>query len=470
VFVDRQNAPGGGYVYAGFSAHCDSGGSHGWVMGFDGNLTKQAPPFDAAPDGAGAGIWQAGQAPVWFRSHPDGADYLFVNTGNALAGSKPKLSQSVLKLKVGASGELTVADSFTPYNRAFLDSCDGDLSAAGPMMLRDKKHIVTGGKQGVLYVLDVDNLGHGNAPDPGGQPGDCTNTAYGIFGLVYNSMHWNSAGDAVFQEFVGGKGHVHGSPVSAIGKDKKLRVYVWTERDNLKAYTQLAGGKFSTQPVVNVSVPTTPSHPGADHPAMPGGMLSLSASPGLAGNVIVWATYPASDAFNPDYLPGVHGMLYAFDGADVTKLLWSSEMVPGDALGEYAKFTPPTIANGRVYVATFEGKLQVYGLLTKSNKNACGGSTKLSHLPGSLCQIGNQCGSWTCAGLNSLKCNTSKGSQNVCGGCLPVVTPTPGHGPGDPCICDPQKAESGHLVCSVDKKSLLCCPCGSAKGCGPGSP
>ena len=36
-----------------------------------------------------------------------------------------------------------------------------------------------------------------------------------------------------------------------------------------------------------------------------------------------------------------------------------------DALGEYPKFTPPTIANGHVYAATFEGRLEVYGLLAK---------------------------------------------------------------------------------------------------------
>lgn len=31
-----------------------------------------------------------------------------------------------------------------------------------------------------------------------------------------------------------------------------------------------------------------------------------------------------------------------------------------DDIGEAAKFTPPTIANGQVYVATFSGELVVY--------------------------------------------------------------------------------------------------------------
>ena len=81
------------------------------------------------------------------------------------------------------------------------------------------------------------------------------------------------------------------------------------------------------------------------------------------GDVIVWAPHPLADAFVPT--GPVQGVLYAFNGADVTKLLWSSAMTLGDALGEYPKFTPPTIANGHVYAATFEGRLEVYGLLAK---------------------------------------------------------------------------------------------------------
>jgi hypothetical protein len=34
-----------------------------------------------------------------------------------------------------------------------------------------------------------------------------------------------------------------------------------------------------------------------------------------------------------------------------------------DGAGLYAKFAPPTIANGRVYLPTFSNKVIVYGLL-----------------------------------------------------------------------------------------------------------
>jgi outer membrane protein assembly factor BamB len=56
------------------------------------------------------------------------------------------------------------------------------------------------------------------------------------------------------------------------------------------------------------------------------------------------------------------GKLQAFDASDVSKELWNSDMNPDDTLGNYAKFSPPLVANGKVYQATFSGKLMVYGL------------------------------------------------------------------------------------------------------------
>jgi hypothetical protein len=34
-----------------------------------------------------------------------------------------------------------------------------------------------------------------------------------------------------------------------------------------------------------------------------------------------------------------------------------------DSPGKFAKFAPPTVVNGKVYVPTFSEKLAVYGLL-----------------------------------------------------------------------------------------------------------
>jgi hypothetical protein len=64
------------------------------------------------------------------------------------------------------------------------------LVAAGPTMLRDLRHSVTGGKQGVLCVLDVLKLGHGQAAENPPLPSDCVNAGYGIIGPSYNGLTW----------------------------------------------------------------------------------------------------------------------------------------------------------------------------------------------------------------------------------------------------------------------------------------
>jgi hypothetical protein len=59
----------------------------------------------------------------------------------------------------------------------------------------------------------------------------------------------------------------------------------------------------------------------------------------------------------------VPGILQAFDATDVTHELWNSNMSgKRDSVGKFAKFVAPTIANGKVYLATFSNKLNVYGL------------------------------------------------------------------------------------------------------------
>jgi len=68
-------------------------------------------------------------------------------------------------------------------------------------------------------------------------------------------------------------------------------------------------------------------------------------------------------------LPGIPGTLHAFNALDLTQELWNSDMQPSDVLGPFAKFAPPLIANGRVYVPTHGGQLAVYGLLSSADPN-----------------------------------------------------------------------------------------------------
>jgi outer membrane protein assembly factor BamB len=125
-------------------------------------------------------------------------------------------------------------------------------------------------------------------------------------------------------------------------------VYAWPRHGPLHAW-QLSGGMLADKGTNPVQMP-----------AQFGGMVTVSSNGAMPGTGVLWALVPTGAATRPGGTPGV---LYAFDATDVTKPpLWSSDMDPKDLLGGNAKFSPPTVANGKVYAATFTGKLMVYGL------------------------------------------------------------------------------------------------------------
>jgi hypothetical protein len=97
----------------------------------------------------------------------------------------------------------------------------------------------------------------------------------------------------------------------------------------------------------------------------PGAMLSLSANGDKEG--ILWAAIHATgDSWN-ESRPGI---LHAYDADDIGHELWNSLENPSrDDCNNYSKMSPPTVANGKVYLASFgtenvgTGQMCVYGLL-----------------------------------------------------------------------------------------------------------
>jgi len=100
----------------------------------------------------------------------------------------------------------------------------------------------------------------------------------------------------------------------------------------------------------------------------PGAALSVSASGTTDSSAIVWASLPTQDA-DHGLATGLVRAINATTGVE----LWNSTTNANDAVTPFhAKFVPPTIAGGRVYVATFTDYVQqnyvhVYGLLPLSN-------------------------------------------------------------------------------------------------------
>src|SRR6202022_627695 len=135
-------------------------------------------------------------------------------------------------------------------------------------------------------------------------------------------------------------------------------------RDVLKAY-QFNGSVFNTTP----SQGTTTIPDGySNEPGM-----SISAKGTTSGTAILWANYSTNgDNPNGGASPGI---LVALDASNVTRELWDSNQNSArDYSGSWAKWCPPTIANGKVYVATFDNVLNVYGLLVSGGGGSMWGA------------------------------------------------------------------------------------------------
>jgi hypothetical protein len=166
-----------GVVYIGFGSRCEDPGTpvfHGWILGYDARSLKRvaaySPTFDPAKKPIdGGGIWQGAGGLA-----ADAYGNIYATTGNRRGGLDdlpweiPNLADSLIKLAPrqarGQWGELAyvelqVADYFTPYRKVWLDDQDLDLAAAGPVVIPHSHYVLGGGKSGMVYILDQDNLG-----------------------------------------------------------------------------------------------------------------------------------------------------------------------------------------------------------------------------------------------------------------------------------------------------------------------
>ncbi len=322
-----------GVIYFGFASFADAGTYHGWIFGYDANTLQRVSIYNNTPEGTSGGIWQSGQG---LAADADG--YLYFTTGNGTFTNTGTLNlgNSFVKLDPAhvTNGRLPVVDWFTPYNQDFLDWNDIDVGSAGPLMIPGTDLLLSGGKEGKLYLLNKNNMGHYNGPN-------------GPYNVV-QSLQVTSP--------ISHTGHIHGSPVYWNSPSGPL-FYVWGESDALKAF------RLTLHSPTDATILTTPVATGTtklDPYFMPGGVLSISANGSAAGTGIVWASHPMTDAAHAIS----RGVLRAYDASNVGVELWNStQNLARDDVGDYAKFNPPTVVDGKVYLGTFSHSLDVYGLL-----------------------------------------------------------------------------------------------------------
>ena len=294
-----------GYVYVAFGSHGDAAPYHGWLVAYSAQNVQSRPVvFNASPNGSGGSIWQSGRGPA-----ADDAGNVYVVTSNGDSDFTSNYSNAVLRLD---PTHLTVSDWFAPFDFQALSDGDEDLGSSGALLIPNTNLLVTGGKAGVLYVMDRTALGQTHANDSQ----ILQRIDMGQFG-IFNMALWNRPDGALLYT------HVGNSPVVTY---------------------KLSGTQFSSSPVAqSLSAFVVPFQG-----------MTLSANGTQAGSGILWVT-----GANTWPLPA-SGVLHAYN-ADGLNEIWNSTMSDSDALGGFVKFANPTVANGKVYVPTMDYQLLVYG-------------------------------------------------------------------------------------------------------------
>ena len=321
--LHQKNRPGllllNGVLYLGFGSNFCNDGNSGWVLSYDAASLSQLGVFNTSPDQGLTSIWQTGNGLA-----ADEAGNIFATTAEA-AGQGFDVPQggqtycmSVLKL----APDDTLADYFTPWNVAFLNSHDLDFSSAGPVVLPDQDgpyphELLATGKYGVAFVLNRDNMGMYSVGD--------SNVLQEVVLVQQNDQNPLDV--------------MMSSPASW-----NNTAYFAPDSSPLLAFPLSSG-------LLGTPLKTAQKYPGSHSP-------SISANGNTNG--ILWV---------------ITGPLLAFDAVSL-KLLYTTNQAPNgrDTLPTVGHFATQTVINGKVFVGT-RNSLEAYGLFHVINVTAGGAQT-----------------------------------------------------------------------------------------------
>ena len=303
-----------GNVYVSWASHCDNGAYSGWFMAFSSTTLALTTAWTPDPSGLAGGMWMSGGGPA-----ADSNGNIFMAVGNGWSDPSTggsNFGDSVVRL-TNSGRNLSVADYFMPYNYDKMYSEDLDLGAGAPILLptqsgaRFPNLMVTGGKDGTVYVLNRDDLGQFHANDD----------------------------SQVVQSFLPPNSSCFATPLFW-----NNTLYYSLGYNPLQAYAFDPGTEtFNTTPVGSSSMQMS----------WPGVSPSLSSNNG--GDPILWV-YQAA---------GVTGILRAFDPTDLSNELYDSELSPDrDRTDGSVRFAAPTVAGGKVFLGS-QNAVDIYGLLSQ---------------------------------------------------------------------------------------------------------
>ena len=314
-----------GAVYIGFASHTDEQPYYGWLFSYDTKL-NQVAAMNYAPAHGGAGIWQSGGGPA-----TDGT-YLYLNTGNGTGDPDPsENSQSILQVDP-ATLQVVAKTGFYPESDDW-DWPDIDLGSSRVIVTPGTNRLISGSKYGDLFSVNQ----NGMLLEVRLQAAARHSVGSDWTGIYNGLAYWNRT----VYLWPGGGGL--NWPLLPPFPTDSLKALTWTP--DYTSMSLLAQGQ--TDGI------------GAGHQ---GANIVISANGDDPATGIVWAATPSENTPGPQ-----PGFLHAYNATDFSQgifhELWNNTQDPEDSGCAHAKFSQPLVANGKVFLPTFQGRVIVYGLL-----------------------------------------------------------------------------------------------------------
>lgn len=292
-------------LYIGFGGLDDTRPYHGWLMARNTSDLSPAAIWCASPNSWGGAVWMSGGAPAI-----DASGNVYLTTGNGFrAGDSTAITNAGVKL----SANLGTVATWFPSDDATDDTDDLDQASNRFMLIPGTGFGVVAGKDLNIYLLQLSNM-------------TLAQTAFQTCSGCSPSASSGSFGFAFMN-------NVLFAPVTAGG------IYAFT----------FSGSTFNTTPV---SQTNTYGFPG---PAQMMGSINGSS------NGILWVVTCASGT----HTTVQQGILRAINPATLAEY-WNSSTSGHDTLGNLTKFASPTVAAGKVFVATQDSKVQVFGVVSSA--------------------------------------------------------------------------------------------------------
>jgi hypothetical protein len=315
-----------GTVYTSWTSHCDFGTYGGWIIGFNESTLAPAGALNVAPGASGSGfanegpsIWMSGGGPA---ADADGNVYVLTANGRFetsldASGFPTGGDYGNSFVKIAPNGStLSVADYFTLSSEVTESTNDADLGSGGILLLPDQtdangtvRHLAVGaGKDGNLYVVNRDSMGK-----------------------------FSATANNIWQELDGVLGDgVYATPAYFNGV-----LYYGPRNAPLVAFT-LSNARLSSQPTSQTATQFSSR-----------GTCPVISANGTT-NAIVWA-YDN---------PSAGAVLHAYAAGNLSTELYNSTQAANgrDQFGAGNKFIVPTVADGKVFVAS-TNSLAIFGLL-----------------------------------------------------------------------------------------------------------